>query len=108
MGFSPFGFRDAGTVIDRASHDKQEVGEAIQVDDEHGFDGIRTERDDAPLGAAADRSRQMKQRAGRRPAGKNKPAQRRQRVFEPVDGLFEALDGRIGRGSRNDATGKFS
>ena len=48
--------------------------------------------DDAALGAAADGPRQVQQRAGRRSAGQDEPAQRRQFGFEPIDRLLEALD----------------
>ena len=65
LGIFTFDFSDARPVVRRTRHHEQQVGEAVQVD-EHGLDGLRTERDDAPFGATADRSGQMQQRAARR------------------------------------------
>ncbi len=60
-----------------------------------GFDRAGPSADDAPLGAPADRARQVQQRAGGRSAGQDEPAQRRQLRLEPIDRLLERLD--VGR-----------
>ena len=57
-------------MIDRPGHHEQQVRQTIQVDDEERLDRSATERDHAPLGAAAHRARQVQQRAAGVPPGR--------------------------------------
>ena len=69
----PLGFRHSPTVIDDASEDEEQVGQAIHVAQQHRIDR-RIERDHPALGAAADRPRHVEGGAGRRAARENEPA----------------------------------
>ena len=83
--------RHAAAVIDGARQDEQQIGEPVDVAQQHRIDR-RLERDHAALGAAADGARDVQRGAGRRAAGENEAAQRRQLGLEPIDQLLEPDD----------------
>ena len=80
----------AGTMIDDAGNDEQEIGEPIDVCEQMRLDMIRTERDNRSFGAAAHGPREMQQRTGSIAAGQNEAAQRREFCLESIDPLFES------------------
>ena len=55
---------DAARDVDGAREHEQQVGQAVDVAQQHGIDG-RLERDHAALGAAADGPRDVQRGAGR-------------------------------------------
>ena len=74
---SPLGSPHARAMVDDAREDEQQVGQPVDVAEQHRVDG-RVEPDHAAFGAAADGARDVQRRAGRRAAGQNEAAQRRQ------------------------------
>ncbi len=83
-------------MVDGTRHHEQQVGQAIQIDDDGGVGRSRAEADYTPLGAATDRPRQMQQRPGRRSARQNEAPQRRELRLQAIDRLFELVDLVIG------------
>ncbi len=90
-------------MIHGARHHEQQIGQSIEVDDQDRLDRAGPERDHAPLGATADGARQVQQRARRRSARQNEPAQRRQLCLETIDRLLEPLDVGVGDRRLRDA-----
>ena len=82
-------------MVRRARHHEQQIGQPVQVDDDDRLDRVRAQRDDPPLGAAADRAGEVQQRARGAAAGQDEPAQRRQFRLETDRSLLEPLD--VGR-----------
>ena len=83
----PFGFCRARAMIRRPGEDEQQIRQAVHIAHEHGIDR-RIERDDAPLGAAADGARHVQRGAGRRSTRQDEAAQRRQLRLETIDQLL--------------------
>ena len=79
---------NAGAAVDHARQHEEQIGEPVEYRTMQRV-GRRLERDHAALGAAADGARHMQRGAGRRAAGQNKPGQRRQLGFEPIDERLE-------------------
>ena len=79
-------------MIRGAGEDEQQIGKAVDVDKCNSGNRVLTKRHDGALSAAADRARQMQERAGRAPAGQDEPAKWRKSRLEPVDGLLESRD----------------
>ena len=78
-------------MIDDAREDEQQVGQPVDVPHQDRVDGGR-ERNHPPLGAAADRPRDVERGAGRGAAGQDEVRQRRQFGLEPIDERFEPRD----------------
>ena len=78
-------------MIDDAGEDEEQIGQPVDVAQQHRIDR-RIERHHAALGAPADRARDVERGAGRRAAGEDEAAQRRQLGLEPIDQLLEPDD----------------
>jgi hypothetical protein len=78
-------------MIDRARHHEQQVREPVDIPDQELVDG-RLQPDHPPLGAPADRPREVKRGAWRGAAGQDEMRQRRQVGLEPIDELLEPFD----------------
>ena len=79
-------------MVRDARHHKEQIREAIQVDDDDGLDRAGSESDHTSLGAAADRASEMKLRARRRSSGEDEFTQRRKALFEPIDQQLQLCD----------------
>ena len=89
----PGNIGNAGPVVDNAGQDKQEVAQAIQVDDQGAgnvFARLTRQLDGQSLGAAADGPCQVDVRGRRLSARQNKLGERLQLGFERVDRGLEA------------------
>ena len=75
-------------MIDDAREHEQQIGQPVDVADEHRVDR-RLERDHPALGAAADRARDVQRGAGGVPPARMKRRERRQLGLEPIDQLLE-------------------
>ena len=78
-------------MVHNTGENEQQIGQAIDVSNQHQIDG-RLERHHPPLGAAADRPRNMQRGARGGAAGENEAAQRRQLRFERVNQLLQPHD----------------
>jgi hypothetical protein len=87
----PARFRQAGAVIRGAGEHEQQVREPVDVLKKDGVNG-RRQRHHLPLRAAADRSRHMERRAGRRSARQNEEVQRRQLAVQALHQRVEPRD----------------
>src|SRR5262245_57637879 len=81
----PLGFGHTGARVHGARHDKQQVRKAVDVGHHERLDRVGTKRHDATLCPSADRSREMKHRAGWSAAGEDEAPERTQAGLERVN-----------------------
>ena len=89
-------------MVDDARHHEEQVGQAVDVAEQHGID----RRLRAPPSAARRGGRRSAPRAARRrpgAAGEDEPAQRRQFGLEPIDRAARAGDVGVGDHRLRDA-----
>ena len=90
----------------RARHHEQQIGQAVDVAQQHGIDR-RLERDHPALGAPAHRPRHVQRGAAGTAAGQDESPERRHLGFETIDELLEARDVGVAEGRLGDAGGEL-
>ncbi len=103
---SPLGLPNSSSVIHNPRKDEEQIGQAIHIAHEDRIDR-RAERHDAPLRAAAHRSRDVEGGASGRAAGQDEAAQRRHFGVEVIDQVLEAHDMRVVDHGFGDARGEL-
>jgi muramoyltetrapeptide carboxypeptidase len=101
IAFGRFTDCGADVLVFQARQDEEQVGQAVEVDDDGRVDVLlASEFDDASFGAAADRASDVQRRAAGGPAGQDERAQLRQAGLGVIDPVLEFRDPCDGQGRK--------
>ena len=92
-------------MVHASRHHEEQVGQAVDVCEQGRLDGVWPERDDATLGASADRAREVERRPGGTAAREDEAPERWQLGLEPIDDLLESTCRFVTEGGLLDPAG---